>query len=220
VVGILAAVGLMFGLLALARNWMAGATFGMDASIIWVLVAGVVITVVASWLPASYAMRVSLLEAMRPVSAVSLGCVSGECRLMLGLRALARNWMAGATFGMDASIIWVLVAGVVITVVASWLPASHAMRVSPLEAMRPVPAVTLGSKAGKFRLILGAVLFVAGTTGLVLWALDGQILPAILAGAVSFIGVLALGVLFVPGTVYGLGWLSRSTGIPGKIAQL
>src|SRR5699024_6686069 len=29
VVGILAAVGLMFGLLALARNWMAGATFGM-----------------------------------------------------------------------------------------------------------------------------------------------------------------------------------------------
>lgn len=140
--------------------------------------------------------------------------------LMFGLLALARNWMAGATFGMDASIIWVLVAGVVITVVASWLPASHAMRVSPLEAMRPVPAVTLGSKAGKFRLILGAVLFVAGTTGLVLWALNGQILPAILAGAVSFIGVLALGVLFVPGTVYGLGWLSRSTGIPGKIAQL
>src|SRR5690625_769239 len=67
---------------------------------------------------------------------------------------------------------------------------------------------------------MGAVLFVAGTTGLVLWALNGQILPAILAGAVSFIGVLALGVLFVPGTVYGLGWLSRSTGIPGKIAQL
>src|SRR5699024_3254654 len=32
VVGILAAVGLMSGLLALARNWTPGATFGMDAS--------------------------------------------------------------------------------------------------------------------------------------------------------------------------------------------
>src|SRR5699024_6167326 len=135
--------------------------------------------------------------------------------LMFGLLAFARKWMAGATCGRDASIMWVLIAGVVITVVASWLSASQAMRVSPLEAMRPVPAVTLGSKAGKFRLFLGAVLFVAGTTGLVLWALDGQILPAILAGAVSFVGVLALGVLFVPGTVYGLGWLLRASGVPG-----
>src|SRR5690625_3949010 len=150
----------------------------------------------------------------------SLIGIAAAVGLIFGLLALARNWMTGATFGIDASIIWVLVAGVVITMVASWIPASQAMRVSPLEAMRPVPAATLGSKAGTFRLILGALLFIIGTTALVWFALNGLILAAIAAGAVSFIGVLALGVLFVPSAVYGLGWLPRSTGIPGKMAQL
>lgn len=150
-------------------------------------------------------------------SLIGIGLAIG---LMFGLIAIAQRWMAGATFGIDASILWVLAAGVVITVVAAWFPASQAMRVSPLEALRPVPAATLGSKAGTFRLILGALLFVVGTAALVFFALAGNIGLAILAGAVSFIGVLTLGVLFVPGAVFSLGWLTRATGIPGKMAQL
>ena len=140
--------------------------------------------------------------------------------LIFGLLALAQQWMSGATFGMDLSILWVLLAGVVITVVASWLPASQAMRVSPLEAMRPVPAATMGSKAGKLRLVLGSLMLLAGGAALVFFAAAGLVGMAIVAGAVSFIGVLALGVLFVPGAVYALGWLTRWTGIPGKMAQL
>lgn len=140
--------------------------------------------------------------------------------LVFGLMTLAQNWMAGAAFGIDPNILWVLAAGVIITVVAAWAPASQAMRVSPLEAMRPVPAATLGSKAGKFRLVLGALMLVGGTTALVFFALDGLIGLAILAGAISFIGVLAMGVLFVPGAVYSVGWLARATGVPGKMAQL
>lgn len=140
--------------------------------------------------------------------------------LIFGLLALAQQWMSGATFGMDLSILWVLLAGVVITVVASWLPASQAMRVSPLEAMRPVPAASVGSKAGKFRLILGSLMVLAGGAALVFFTAAGLVGMAIVAGAVSFIGVLALGVLFVPGAVYALGWLTRWTGIPGKMAQL
>lgn len=140
--------------------------------------------------------------------------------LIFGLLALARQWMSGATFGMDLSILWVLLAGVVITVVASWLPASQAMRVSPLEAMRPVPASTMGSKAGKLRLVLGSLMLLAGGAALVFFAAAGLVGMAIVAGAVSFIGVLALGVLFVPGAVYALGGLTRWTGIPGKMAQL
>ncbi|MGO1960972.1 MAG: ABC transporter permease [Yaniella sp.] len=140
--------------------------------------------------------------------------------LIFGLLALARQWMSGATFGMDLSILWVLLAGVVITVVASWLPASQAMRVSPLEAMRPVPAATMGSKAGKLRLVLGSLMLLAGGAALVFFAAAGLVGMAIVAGAVSFIGVLALGVLFVPGAVYALGGLTRWTGIPGKMAQL
>src|SRR5690625_2458017 len=146
--------------------------------------------------------------------------IAAAVGLIFGLLALARNWITGATFGIDASIIWVLVAGVVITMVASWIPASQAMRASPLEAMRPVPAATLGSKAETDQLILGALLFIIGTTALVWFALNGLILAAIAAGAVSFIGVLALGVLFVTSDVYGLGWLPRSTGIPGIKDQL
>lgn len=140
--------------------------------------------------------------------------------LVFGLMTLAQNWMTGAAFGIDPNILWVLAAGVIITVVAAWAPASQAMRVSPLEAMRPVPAATLGSKAGKFRLVLGALMLVGGTTALVFFALDGLIGLAILAGAISFIGVLAMGVLFVPGAVYSVGWLARATGVPGKMAQL
>src|SRR5690625_7532499 len=91
--------------------------------------------------------------------------------------------------------------------VASWIPASQAMRVSPLEAMRPVPAATLGSKAGTFRLILGALLFIIGTTALVWFALNGLIIAAIAAGVVSFIGDLSLGVLFVSIAEFLLVWL-------------
>ncbi|MDN5742323.1 MAG: FtsX-like permease family protein, partial [Yaniella sp.] len=93
--------------------------------------------------------------------------------LIFGLLAVAQQWMSGATFGMDLSILWVLLAGVVITVVASWLPASQAMRVSPLEAMRPVPASTMGSKAGKLRLVLGSLMLLAGGAALVFFAAAG-----------------------------------------------
>src|SRR5699024_9823402 len=128
---------------------------------------------------------------------------------------LFRSWLPGAAFGMDPTILWVLVVGIVITVAASWFPAAQAMRLSPLEAMRPVPEVTAKTKAGTFRLILGAVMLLAGGTALVYFSLEGLILAAIAAGAVAFIGVLALGVLFIPGAVYTLGWLPRSMGITG-----
>ncbi|GAA4477278.1 FtsX-like permease family protein [Enteractinococcus fodinae] len=140
--------------------------------------------------------------------------------LMVALLRLAQTWIPGATFGMDASIVWVVVIGVVMTVAASWLPAAQATRVSPVAAMRPVPEVTAKSSTGAVRLVLGAVLILAGGAALVHFSLRGMVGPAIFAGALSFLGVLALGVLFVPGAVYALGWLPRLTGTPGKMAQL
>jgi len=152
-----------------------------------------------------------------------LGSVTGIAAaigVIFGLILLAQRWVARATFAVDASILWVLVAGVVITVVAAWVPAAKAMRVSPLEAMRPVPEVTVDSKAGLLRLILGGLALIAGTAVMVYFAFQGEIGWAILGGAVSFIGALLLGVLFVPAAVYGLGWALRRTGVPGKMAQL
>ena len=86
--------------------------------------------------------------------------------------------------------------------------------------MRPVPEVTAKSSTGTVRLILGALLILAGGAALVYYSLRGMVGAAIFAGAISFIGVLALGVLFVPAAVYALGWLPRFTGTPGKMAQL
>ncbi|GAA4115403.1 ABC transporter permease [Enteractinococcus coprophilus] len=140
--------------------------------------------------------------------------------LIFGLIILAQRWVARATFAIDATLLWVLLAGVLITVVAAWAPASKAMRVSPLAAMRPVPAVTVGSQAGIVRLVLGALALIGGTAVMLLFAFHGDIGMAILGGAISFLGALLLGVLFVPAVVYGLGWALRPIGVPGKMAQL
>src|SRR5699024_2255781 len=140
--------------------------------------------------------------------------IAAAMGLIFGLILLAQNWVDRATFGLDANLVWVGVIGVVITVAAGWLPAARAMRVSPLEAMRPVAAVTVESKAGIVRLLLGAVLFIGGATVMVNVAKDGNIGLAIVAGAVSFLGVLLLSILFVPAAAYGLGWITRATGVP------
>lgn len=140
--------------------------------------------------------------------------------LIAGLLSLARRWVPRATFAFDSAIGWVILAGVLITVVAAWLPAAHAMRVSPLAAMRPVPDVTAASKSGVWRMVLGGLAFAAGSTIMIVFALRGAVGFAILGGALSFIGALLLTTLFVPATVYGLGWLIRGTGVPGKMAQL
>ena len=146
--------------------------------------------------------------------------IAAAIGLIFGLILLAQNWVARATFAIDITILWVLLAGVLITLVAAWVPAAKAMRVSPLAAMRPVPAATVDSRAGKIRLVVGAMAALGGTAVMLSYAFQGDIAIAILGGAVSFVGVLMLGVLFVPATVYGLGWLLRPTGVAGKMAQL
>ena len=140
--------------------------------------------------------------------------------LIFGLILVAQHWVDRAPFAIDANLVWVGVVGVIITVIAGWLPAGRAMRVSPLEAMRPVAAMTVESKAGRIRLVFGALLFIGGATVMVIFARHGEVGLAIVAGAVSFIGVLLLSVLFVPAAAYGLGWITRATGVPGKMAQL
>ncbi len=146
--------------------------------------------------------------------------IAAAMGLIFGLILVAQNWVDRATFAIDANLVWVGVVGVIITVIAGWLPAGRAMRVSPLEAMRPVAAMTVESKAGRIRLFFGALLFIGGATVMVIFARHGEVGLAIVAGAVSFIGVLLLSVLFVPAAAYGLGWITRATWVPGKMAQL
>lgn len=125
------------------------------------------------------------------------------------------------TFGMDpAGLAITVVVGVLVTLVAALSPAVAATRVSPLQALRPREEVTVASRVGVVRTVIGAVLAVGGTA-LMLWgAFRPEPLTAVGGGALSFIGVLLLATLFVPAAVRGAAVLARPAGVPGRLAGL
>ncbi|MEO3942671.1 FtsX-like permease family protein [Paenarthrobacter nicotinovorans] len=91
VLGVLAAAGLMTGLIAWARTQpeQAFATLAVPPSaIVAGLVAGTVLTVVAALVPAKAATAVAPLAALRPSDDASVRNARGKVRLVLGLVAL------------------------------------------------------------------------------------------------------------------------------------
>ncbi|MEU3847887.1 ABC transporter permease [Micrococcus terreus] len=125
------------------------------------------------------------------------------------------------TFGIDPGTVLISVGvGVLLTVLASLAPAALATRVSPLEAMRPREDAALGNRAGVVRLVVGGLALLAGAAALVWGSFTGNILVAVAGGAVSFLGVLMLAVLFVPAAVKVAGVAARPAGVPGVMARL
>lgn len=155
-----------------------------------------------------------------------IGSVLGTL-LAVGLAAVAIPLLRGPlnlstlTFGADP--VRLLIAagvGVLVAVLASLTPAFAATRVSPLQALQPVPEVTVRSRGGAVRTVLGAVLFFGGTA-LMLWGAFGQSpVPAIGGGMLSFIGMLMLATVFVPPAVSAAGLLARPAGVPGRLAAV
>lgn len=126
----------------------------------------------------------------------------------MGSASLSPLWM-GAAF----------VAGVVVTVLAGWLPTRKATRVSPLAALRPDEYVAPGSRAGRLRVGSGLLLTALGATGLALSVVTGVLPLMLLAGFTAFVGILVLGPVIVPWCIRRLGvvasWLF---GAPGRLA--
>ncbi|MFC7401665.1 ABC transporter permease [Citricoccus sp. GCM10030269] len=110
--------------------------------------------------------------------------------------------------------------GMVMTILASMSAAFAATRVSPLEAMRPREDAAVGNRAGKVRLAFGALLLLAGLAALFWGASEAILAIAVAGGALSFVGVLMLGVLFVPAVVSVAGFAVRPAGVPGRMARL
>lgn len=155
-----------------------------------------------------------------------IGSVLGTL-LAVGLAAVAipllRDPLNLSTLTFGADPVRLLIAagvGVLVAVLASLTPAFAATRVSPLQALQPVPEVTVRSRGGAVRTVLGAVLFFGGTA-LMLWGAFGQSpVPAIGGGMLSFIGMLMLATVFVPPAVSAAGLLARPAGVPGRLAAV
>lgn len=108
-------------------------------------------------------------------------------RVPLGAVSLDPRWLGAA-----------YVLGVVVTLVASWLPTKRAVAVSPLLALRPEDVAEDRAAAGRIRIALAVGTFAVGGLGMATAVSTGA-LPAMLVGGVlSFVGVLLLGPVLVP----------------------
>lgn len=170
------------------------------------------------------------------LEAATLGLVSSAVGLLLGtglvqatlvvLRRTDLDFPLPATVSPSlAVVLWPLVVGTLVTVVASLVPARAATRVSPLEAMRPADAPSLGAAGGRVRLVFSLLLGVGGALlmglGVYLGSL-GQLEPAVaagvLGGAASFTGIIVGSVFWLPRVIGLVGRLLGSAGPSARLA--
>ncbi|MHA6621896.1 ABC transporter permease [Pseudonocardia sp. DLS-67] len=88
--------------------------------------------------------------------------------------------------------------GLVITLVASWLPTRRVVRVTPLAALRPETAVDARTATGRVRLVLAALGLVVGPVLLGLAMARDDTVLMLAGGAATAAGVLLVGPVVVP----------------------
>ncbi|MFV0634064.1 ABC transporter permease [Demequina sp.] len=164
-----------------------------------------------------------LLEAVVvAILASTLGIVGGYLLALAaaGLVGLFVGDIFGAmTLPLDA-ILWSYGLGTLVTLVSALLPALHASRISPMEALRE--SATGGKKPLTLRNIVGGVLAILGA-GLVTFGLYGGFeRPYIWVGAgaaILVIGVTLLAAQVLVPMAFGLrGLLTRMFKVDGKLA--
>jgi putative ABC transport system permease protein len=147
--------------------------------------------------------------------AVGLGLASGLLALMgaLGMAMPASSLVLSAgTIGVALAV------GVVVTLLASLVPAVRAARTAPLAAIRAV-AVD-GSAASWPRALAGAVVTAAGLSVVVAGALGGEVPQAGLGALVTLVGVVMLGPIVARPAAGVLGApLAARPGMSGTLAR-
>ncbi|WP_138443375.1 FtsX-like permease family protein [Sinomonas susongensis] len=153
-------------------------------------------------------------------SVLGVGVAVGVVAVVVALLAQNPRYQY-ATLAVPASSILVgLAVGTLLTVLAALFPARAATRVSPLAALRPSEEPTLRRTAGRVRLVVGLALTALGAVGLGIGAAKGNLLLAVPAGAVSFVGIVLAAALFVPRLVAAAGLLAAPAGVPGRMAAV
>ncbi|MDP9869218.1 MULTISPECIES: ABC transporter permease [Streptosporangium] len=128
------------------------------------------------------------------------------------ISALAPTVPMGAA---ELPTLWLLggfAVGLVVTMVASWLPTRRVVRVSPLAALRPDGAVDVHTATGLARLALAALLLVTGPTLLGVAMVQGSTALMLGGGGSVFAGVLLFGPVLVPRLVWITGALLGPAG--------
>ncbi|MCR6032447.1 FtsX-like permease family protein [Nocardioides sp. zg-579] len=166
------------------------------------------------------ATRRQLLRSIR-LEALALGALSSGLGLVLGtvlgrvLVAVARGRLAEGTMVEAAvSAQWYAAAfavGLLVTVVAAWLPTRAVVRVSPLAALRPDAGVDLRTGAGRLRTAGGALAVLAGAALLGVAIATHSVGVMVAGGTLAFTGVIVLGPLLVPALVRLAGAPLRGT---------
>ncbi|MGP5073794.1 ABC transporter permease [Arthrobacter rhombi] len=163
------------------------------------------------------------------VEAFVVGLVSSVLGVLLAIGVMAGlvgyvSTLPSASFAVLAvppsAVIAGLLAGTVMTLIAAWAPARKAMSVAPLAALRPADSASVHNRVGKVRLIFGSLLLIGGGGLLIGGAVLGQLLLGFAGGLFSFIGVLMLASLFLPGAVRAVGRLFGGSGVPAQLASL
>lgn len=163
------------------------------------------------------------------IEALVLGVVSSALGVLLAIGVMASlvgyvSTLPEASFAVlsvsPASVIAGLAVGTLMTLIAAWAPARRAMSVAPLAALRPADDASVHNRIGKLRLVFGVLLALGGGALLVLGAVAHQLIVGFFGGLLSFVGILMLASLFLPGAVRGVGRLFGGTGVPARLASL
>ncbi|MBM6621123.1 ABC transporter permease [Micrococcaceae bacterium RIT802] len=174
------------------------------------------------------AMRAQLRRSVL-VEALVIGVVSSALGVLLAIGVMAGlvgyvSTLPEASFAVLAvspiSVIAGLAVGTIMTLIAAWAPARRAMSVAPLAALRPADDASVHNRIGKLRLVFGVLLALGGGALLAFGAVSHNLLVGFFGGLLSFIGILMLASLFLPGTVRAVGRLFSGSGVPAKLASL
>lgn len=163
--------------------------------------------------------------------ALLVGAVAGVTGLLagigiaMGMRALVGS-LAGTLpdgplmVGTDA-VAGSLLVGVLVTVLAAWLPARRAAKIPPVAAMSSVHAtattrsLVIRNSIGSFLVAAGAVLVLLGTS----MSMEDGKFPMGAGAALTVLGVFVLTPLLSRPLIASVGPLLRGFGVSGKLAR-
>lgn len=201
-------------------------SIGMGFGAIAVFVSGLVISNTFQVLVASRIRTMALLRAIGATAAqlrratlaegALLGLTGSVVGVLLGWGTALGLSLAAQSVWQDSfataqisvlAVITGLALGVVVTVLASLLPALKAGRISPMEALRPADVTPAQKRTPWVRSVIGALLMVGGLASVVLAARLHSPELGVLGAVTGFTGVLLLARIAVPAAVGVLGRL-------------